>query len=218
MTPARMTTLICMPKAFQPKHKQRIDAFLARNPGYHASWLVDSITDEGRVDEVYCAVVPDVRAFALSDGLMTGNCIMSSETDLKASASCPDNTEVYRAMVELEADSTFAFQGNRWLADVAPDLLSPDLRQRVAWAKEAGQQRQAIESEIPNHLLYTAGWPTIMPTDAEAGLIADVRRRVSLLLAIDAGYLTPESVKARYAELMARSAPQAELAFPADAL
>ncbi len=145
-------------------------------------------------------------------------CIMSSGPDLAAGASCPDNTEVYRAMVEIEVTSTFAFQGNRWLADVAPDLLSPDLRQRVAWAKEAAQRRQAIEAEIPSHLLYTAGWPTVMPTDAEAALIASVRQRVSQLLAIDADYLTPESVKARYAELMARSAPQAEFAFPADAL
>ena len=48
---------------------------------------------------------------------------------------------------------------------------------------------------------------------AEAALIADVRRRVSSLLGLDAGYLTPESARARYAELMARGAPQTELAF-----
>ena len=133
-------------------------------------------------------------------------CIMSSAEDLAAATRCQDNAEVYRAMVDLEADSTFAFQGARWLADVAPDLLSPELRQRIAQAKESAQQRQAIEAEIPDHLLYTAGWPTVMPTAAEAALVADVRRRVSSLLGLDAGYLTPESVRARYAELMTRGA------------
>ena len=131
---------------------------------------------------------------------------MSTAEDLAAAARCRDNVQVYIAMVELEADSTFAFQGNRWLADAAPELLSPELRQRIAQAKEAAQQRQAIEAEIPDHLLYTAGWPTVMPTAAEAALVADVRRRVSSLLGLDAGYLTPESVRARYAELMTRGA------------
>lgn len=37
-------------------------------------------------------------------------CIMSSKADLVASTTCPDNHEVYRAMVGLECDSTFAFQ------------------------------------------------------------------------------------------------------------
>lgn len=140
------------------------------------------------------------------------SCIMSSEADLKAGASCPDNAAIYREMVTLELDSTFAFQGNRWLADVAPDLLPPDLRARVPEAKARAAERIAIEAEIPKHLLYTDGWPTTVPTDAEAALLADVRRRMARLLAIDVECDTAESVQARYRHLIAvrdRSTPDA---------
>lgn len=129
-------------------------------------------------------------------------CIMSSVRDLQAATTCCDNHDVYRAMVELEADSTFAFQGTRWLADVAPLLLPFELRHRIDQAKKIGQLRQAIEAEIPNHLLYTKGWPTSIPTVEEATLVAGVRRRISELLGLDAMHTTAESVRARYVELL----------------
>ncbi|WP_247391843.1 phosphoadenosine phosphosulfate reductase family protein [Ralstonia pseudosolanacearum] len=129
-------------------------------------------------------------------------CIMSSQQDLRAAVACEDNHDLYRAMVELEADSTFAFQGNSWLADVAPDLLSESLIERVARSKAAAQERQVIEGELPKHLLYTPGWPTAMPTVAEAGLIASVRRRVCGVVGLNAQYLTADDVLWRYGELM----------------
>ena len=129
-------------------------------------------------------------------------CIMGSESDLLASAGCADNQDVYRLMVELEADSTFAFQGKRWLADVAPDLLTAPLRERIQKAKCKAVQRQDIEAELPAHLLFAKGWPTAMPTDDEAELIASVRRRISELMGIAAKHLTGDSVRSRYAGLM----------------
>ncbi|MGF6603328.1 3'-phosphoadenosine 5'-phosphosulfate sulfotransferase (PAPS reductase)/FAD synthetase [Paraburkholderia sp. GAS448] len=90
-------------------------------------------------------------------------CIMSSERDLQAAASCPDNAALYRAMVELECTSTFAFQGDKWLADVAPHLLTQDALARVRAAKQAADQRKAVEARIPQHLLYVPGWPTSVP-------------------------------------------------------
>ncbi|MGB8480696.1 MAG: hypothetical protein WCE63_17960 [Acidobacteriaceae bacterium] len=128
---------------------------------------------------------------------------MSSESDLLAAAGCEDNHDLYRLMVELEADSTFAFQGKRWLADVAPVLLTAPLRERIEEAKRKAVQRQSIEAELPAHLLFTKGWPTAMPTNDEAELIASVRHRVSDLLGIDAKCLTGDSVVDRYASLMA---------------
>ncbi|WP_130425258.1 phosphoadenosine phosphosulfate reductase family protein [Edaphobacter modestus] len=128
-------------------------------------------------------------------------CIMSSTQDLAASATCGDNQAVYVAMVELEADSAFAFQGGRWLADVAPHLLPASLVDRIAKAKELAAARNAIEAEIPEHLLYTKGWPTIMPIPEEAELIASVRKRISAMFGLNAGYLSGESVLSRYAEL-----------------
>ncbi|SFF34241.1 hypothetical protein SAMN04489711_1422 [Paracidovorax wautersii] len=111
-------------------------------------------------------------------------CIMSSLEDMIASAHCEANQDVYRVMVELEADSTFGFQGNRWLADVAPHLLSPELLERVAEAKRSAQFRM----------------------EAEAQLIASVRQRVSWHLGLNAKYLTADAVIARYAELLAMKA------------
>jgi 3'-phosphoadenosine 5'-phosphosulfate sulfotransferase (PAPS reductase)/FAD synthetase len=130
-------------------------------------------------------------------------CIMSSEADLIASALCADNHEPYIRMVELEAKSTFAFQGNRWLSDVAPHILPSSLREQTEQAKATAVQRQVIEAEIPNHLLYEKGWPTCLPTREEAALLANVRQRVSRLLGLDAQHLDAESVIARYAALLA---------------
>jgi 3'-phosphoadenosine 5'-phosphosulfate sulfotransferase (PAPS reductase)/FAD synthetase len=129
-------------------------------------------------------------------------CIMSSAHDLAASATCDENRDVYRAMVQLEAESSFAFQGTRWLADVAPHLLEEDLLERVRQAKKTAELRRKIEAEIPNHLLYTKGWPTSVPKQSEADVIADVRRRVSELLDLNAAYLTADTVRARYAALL----------------
>ncbi|SAK57730.1 hypothetical protein AWB76_02503 [Caballeronia temeraria] len=132
-------------------------------------------------------------------------CIMSSLDDLRAAASCADNHDVYRAMVALEAASTFAFQGQRWLADVAPELLSPALAASVSRAKTAAAQRQAIEGEIPAHLLFTSGWPTVRPTLDEAKLLASVRSRVAALIGIDIQCVDAASVLARYDELLEKN-------------
>lgn len=138
-------------------------------------------------------------------------CIMSSISDLAAAAGCEDNHELFSQMVELEVQSTFAFQGNRWLADTAPHLLSSDLRDRVELAKKKAIRRQSIEAEIPPHLLFSSGWPLVMPTPGEAELIASVRVRVSELLGIESGFLDESSVLERYAALMAAKAAKTAL-------
>jgi 3'-phosphoadenosine 5'-phosphosulfate sulfotransferase (PAPS reductase)/FAD synthetase len=130
-------------------------------------------------------------------------CIMSTAEDLLAATRCKDNHEVYRTLVELEAESTFAFQGARWLGDVAPSLLSEELRSRLVNAKAKAEERRRIESAIPDHLLYVKGWPTAVPSAAEAELLADVRRKMNALMGLDMNYLSAESVLARYSELMA---------------
>ncbi|SAL00942.1 hypothetical protein AWB77_06236 [Caballeronia fortuita] len=131
-------------------------------------------------------------------------CIMSSLDDLRAAASCTDNHDVYREMVRLEADSTFAFQGQRWLADVAPHLLPPELAADLARAKAAAIERQTIEAEIPAHLLFSSGWPTARPTPDEAELLASVRRRVAQTVGIEVGYTSAADVMRRYDELLAQ--------------
>jgi hypothetical protein len=128
---------------------------------------------------------------------------MSSGSDMLAAAGCKDNHEAYRLLAELEAESAYGFQGNRWLADVAPQLLGDDLIERIKGAKQIHVEREAIESQIPKHLLYEKGWPNVIPTNAEAELLATVRRRVSELTGIAVKHLDGNSVIARYEELMA---------------
>jgi hypothetical protein len=136
-------------------------------------------------------------------------CIMGSVADIAASVSCPDNQVVYREMVALEITSTFAFQGSRWLGDVAPDLLTPELVAGMATVKARAARRQAAEARIPKHLLYTKGWPTVMPTLAEAAVIAEARREVAEAVGLEIRFTTAAAVRARFAELMAAAAAKA---------
>lgn len=129
-------------------------------------------------------------------------CIMGSSNDLLASASCADNADIYRTMVDLEIESTFAFQGARWLGDVAPHLLTQERRTALAEAKERARRRNEIEARIPAHLLYSAGWPTVMPSYEEADLLAGVRVEVAKIIGFPVRYTTAEAVLERYQELM----------------
>lgn len=56
------------------------------------------------------------------------------------------------------------------------------------------------------HLLYTKGWPAIMPTHQEAVLLGEIRRHVAQIMQIPIAYTDPEDIQTRYAELMAQHA------------
>jgi 3'-phosphoadenosine 5'-phosphosulfate sulfotransferase (PAPS reductase)/FAD synthetase len=133
-------------------------------------------------------------------------CIMSALADLIASGSCPDNHAIYREMVGLEVASTFAFQGSRWLADVAPHLLDDVTSAAVGHAKLRAQRRELAEARIPDHLLYEEGWPRVMPTEAEAETLCGIRRAVAAAVEIEIDYTEPVTLRARYADLMAERA------------
>lgn len=128
-------------------------------------------------------------------------CVLASQTDLLAAARCVDNMAILQEIVALEIRSTFSFQGKRWLADLASDLLDAPLRAALAGAKERAALRQAAEARIPKHLLYTAGWPTCMPTQEEAHLLANIRGQVAEAVGLAANCLDAAAVLARYAEL-----------------
>lgn len=130
-------------------------------------------------------------------------CIMSSEADLVAAAAIEESHDLYRRMVALEIASTFAFQGSRWLGDVAPLLLTDDQRAALAVAKLRSVQRVAAEKQITKDMLYVSGWPTRMLTDDEAQLLAGVRRAVGNLVGLKPACLDVPSIHRRYAELMA---------------
>lgn len=139
-------------------------------------------------------------------------CIMSSADDLRAAASCEDNHDVYRAMVDLEVRSSFAFQGKRWLLDVAPHLLPDRTRAVSCDVKIRAAERQKIESAIPAHLLFKTGWPDVRPTREEAALLAKVRCSVARLLSLDINVATARAVMDRYDDLLARKPSAAQTA------
>lgn len=129
-------------------------------------------------------------------------CIMAAFCDLQAASACVDNHSLLRRTVRLEIASTFAFQGSRWLGDVAPHLLSARMAEELKMAKQAAQIRIAAEARLSKHLFYVKGWPLAVPTMEEATLIADVRREVSTVLGLKGTFITPGSIRERYADLL----------------
>lgn len=157
----------------------------------------------------YCAS----RGFQMHEGYGLGMsriscryCIMQDLSDQRVSVSVPANVPVYLTLVNLEIASAFAFQGNRWLGDLAPQLLSGAQRAGLARAKEIAARRAAIESQIPDHLLYERGWPKVMPSREEAAELCRVRREVAALYGMTVACTEPEELIARYAQLMAQKA------------
>lgn len=130
-------------------------------------------------------------------------CIMSSLADLAAAAARPEAHHLYRRMVLLEIASSFAFQGGRWLGDIAPHILDDDSRRGLVRAKATAALRTEAESRITPAMLYVRGWPTRMLTDTEAETLASVRREVSTLFGFESHCLDRDSVHERYAQLLA---------------
>lgn len=131
-------------------------------------------------------------------------CIMSNAADLIASAACKENQDIYREMVGLEIKSTFSFQSDKWLGDVAPGLLTERDLICLAAARQRAKEREEAEARIPEHLLYTAGWPTCIPTRKEATILVQVRNEVSQICDIPIKYPSVTMVIDRYKELFYR--------------
>jgi len=202
-------------RARQPVAKT--DAGLSRARGAGLSW--NAIIHWSRQDVLdyvrqHGGVLHEAYRIYGSSRVSCAFCVLASRGDLQAATRCEDNAGIYRELVRLEVGSTFAFQAGAWLGDAAPGLLDPALRTQLAEAKERAALRQAAESEIPEHLLYEAGWPTCMPTPAEAVHLASVRRRVAQAVRITADCLDADAVRARYAALLEQRIERAPRAAP----
>ena len=138
-------------------------------------------------------------------------CIMSSLQDLIAATRQEEAHGIYRRMVSLEIRSSFAFQGARWLGDIAPHLLGRRDRQHLAAAKARAERRVELERRITPAMLYTRGWPTRMLTDSEADVLASVRRAVTDLFGFRSQCLDRETIHARYAGLLDEKARRERL-------
>lgn len=133
-------------------------------------------------------------------------CVLASIHDLQAAASAADNVDLYLHLVGMEADSTFSFQPERWLADVAPSLLSAGLAADVARAKLKGQHRKLIEEGMPAGLRYVSGWPVRAPDQSEAEAIAGARRQILDQHGLEDRFPSGPLVIARFRELLDRQA------------
>lgn len=129
-------------------------------------------------------------------------CIMSNIADMTAASGQAESHDLYRQMVQLEIDSSFAFQGARWLGDVAAHILTPESRDALAVAKQRAIDRKEIEARITKPMLYVKGWPTRMLTDDEADILAGVRRSVADLYGFEPRFIDRHSIHARYVELI----------------
>jgi len=129
-------------------------------------------------------------------------CVVASLSDLTTSTTDPDNQDLYRELVGIEILSSFSFQSGHWLGDLAPSLLTNAQQRGLVEAKRRAVVREQAEARIPRHLLYTKGWPTIMPTRKEAQLLSEVRGIVADVLELSIAYRDPEAILARYAALM----------------
>ena len=144
---------------------------------------------------------PAYRVFGMSR-VSCRWCIMSSLADMTAATRQTEGHDLYRRMVRLEINSGFAFQGSRWLGDVAPGLLTAEMQRELVEPKEKAARRVSLEKQITKDMLYVSGWPLRMLTDDEAAILASVRTEVSRLYGFNATCLDVESIHSRYSSLL----------------
>lgn len=73
-------------------------------------------------------------------------CILSSQDDLQKSMRHPGNQPVLHTLTTMEIESGFAFQQGKWLADIAPELLTEDEKAGIKTAKEKAALREKNRS------------------------------------------------------------------------
>ncbi len=149
--------------------------------------------------------LPMAKAYWLwgADRFSCAFCIMATLLNLQAAAKCESNHAIYRELCELEVESMFSFQSSRWLSDVAPALLNAEHLERLKFAKYAQSRRDAIQKQIPKHLLFVKGkpFPQAIPSWTEAKLLSTVRKEISELQNLKSFYLEPVEIINRYTEL-----------------
>lgn len=136
-------------------------------------------------------------------------CVLASLHDLQASTHAMANGDLYRHLVAIEANSTFSFQPQRWLADVAPSLLPASLSHDIARAKSQAQERRALEAAMPPDLRFVKGWPPRMPSSTEAALIAQARAPILAHHGLPDHFPDALAVLERFADLLANKAAKA---------
>jgi 3'-phosphoadenosine 5'-phosphosulfate sulfotransferase (PAPS reductase)/FAD synthetase len=141
-------------------------------------------------------------------------CVLGSKADIAASASAPDNADLYRTLVAMEASTGFSFQQNSWLGDIAPGLLDEETLHALGSAKRYAAERREIDVAIGKDFLKGTKedpWPRRLPTQDEAAAIANSRRLNSSWTGIEFPYQTAAAVTERIGRMLeGRNALQAK--------
>ncbi|CAN7297875.1 phosphoadenosine phosphosulfate reductase family protein [Agrobacterium tumefaciens] len=186
-------------------NRARMPVFDIKESGRIVNWrpIIDLSVEEvfGLIDASGLHPHPAYRVFGMGR-VSCRFCIMSSMSDMIAASAQPESHDLFRQMVQLEIDSSFAFQGARWLGDVAPQLLSPEMTKELAFAKNRAALRKHIEGRITKPMLYIKGWPTRMLTNDEAEILADVRKQITDLYDFKSQHMTVDGIHQRYSELL----------------
>lgn len=155
-----------------------------------AGWTTEEVFAYHRHNDI-----PLHEAYGLgSTRLSCAFCVLGSLNDLFVSSQAEQNQDLYRLQVDMEARYAFSFQPTRWLGDVAPELLDARLADDLARAKEKAFLRRSIETAIPDVMKFRKNEIPTLPDMATAARMAEVRRQVSELHGIGAGYLDARQV------------------------
>lgn len=96
-------------------------------------WVIEAVEPTDRVEEVYCAVVPEVHAFGLADDVMTGNCIYANRPALMLAGQ--HNPELLAEYVQVEERIGHTFQHGLSLKEIQTALREGEVAGPVAdWA------------------------------------------------------------------------------------
>lgn len=165
-----------------------------------ADWAEEAVF---AVHARHCLPLHEAYCRYRSTRLSCAFCVLASGHDLQAATLATGNLDLYRHLVGIEAESTFTFQPQRWLADVAPHLLSPGLLADIARARQDAAERRRIEAAMPPALRFVKGWPPRMPTTEEAERIAVSRTPILARHRLENRFPDGLGVRARFAELIA---------------
>ncbi|RDE04662.1 phosphoadenosine phosphosulfate reductase family protein [Sphingomonas aracearum] len=161
---------------------------------------------EVREDEVYTYIARE--GLPLAESYQRGAsrfgcafCVLASAGDIAIAARAPGNLGALLHLVDMEARSTFSFQPDRWLGDVAPDLLPTSLAADLARGKAWAVERRRLEDRLPSNLRYVKGWPQRIPSIAEASVILTARAAILAMHGLASPYSTPAQVRDRIADL-----------------
>ncbi|MCZ4340162.1 phosphoadenosine phosphosulfate reductase family protein [Sphingomonadaceae bacterium G21617-S1] len=189
-----------------PISKAEGKAFQRANGGRIVSWHPGV---DWKLAEVWAEIaahqLPVGESYALgSERYGCAFCVLASLNDLTVAARSPGNRGLLFHLVDMEAKSTFSFQPDRWLGELARDYLPASLAADLRRGQNRAAERRAIEAALPAGLKYVAGWPQRMPTPAEAEAIVQGRAKILAMHNLETPYTSAALVMDRFADLIAQ--------------